>query len=50
MKVSRGRILKDPEGAWLWEYRMDMLQNRSMLVYILVPIYAVMGIFDYQMI
>ena len=45
MKVSRGRILKDPEGAWHWEYRMDLLRNRSMLVYILVPIYAVMGIF-----
>lgn len=45
MRVSRGRILKDPDGAWLWEYRMDLFQNRSMLVYILVPIYVVMGIF-----
>lgn len=45
MRVSRGRIMKDPEGAWLWEYRMDLLRNRSMLVYILVPIYVLMAIF-----
>ena len=45
MSDQRNQISIDPDGAWCWVYRMDLIRNRSMLVYILVPIYICMGIF-----
>ena len=45
MSEKRSQIVKEPDGSWHWVYRMDLSRNRSMLVYILTPIYGCAAVF-----